>query len=324
MNLFYLEPDPDRWLPFDRYPRQVLRRIVRGRPRVGGQKRVFLNLCLGLDQLGVQYRVNDFRYARQHPDETVGIVGKPFVLDLQKWRNPILFGASLFSHPVDDPQVHIRLPVKRILVPGPWMEHMFRPYYGERVHTWPVGIDTEQWQPNSSPAKHYDFLLYDKIRWKREQLEAQLLQPLRTILASRGLTVNEIRYGNYQEADFRDRLQACKAMIFLCEHESQGIAYQQALSAGVPIMAWDRGGSWQDPSYYPDRVNFSPVSSVPYWDARCGVKFSSISEFSTALEVFLQAFAEKRFSPREYILENLTLKQSARWYLHHYRSLAPA
>ena len=44
-------------------------------------------------------------------------------------------------------------------------------------------------------------------------------------------------------------------MIFLCEHETQGIAYQQALSRNVPILAWDRGGDWQDPTYYPERVS---------------------------------------------------------------------
>ena len=35
-------------------------------------------------------------------------------------------------------------------------------------------------------------------------------------------------------------------MVFLCEHENQDIAYQQALACGVPILAWDRGGYWQD------------------------------------------------------------------------------
>mgnify|MGYP003296622018 CR=1 FL=1 len=50
LNLFYAEPDPDRWLPFDRYPRRLLRRLIRGKPRPGGQTRVFLNLMAGLDE----------------------------------------------------------------------------------------------------------------------------------------------------------------------------------------------------------------------------------------------------------------------------------
>ena len=67
LNIFYEEPDDDRWLPFDRYPRRVVRQIVRGKTRPGGQTRVFLNLCAGLDQIDVGYRVNDYRFAREIP-----------------------------------------------------------------------------------------------------------------------------------------------------------------------------------------------------------------------------------------------------------------
>ena len=35
-------------------------------------------------------------------------------------------------------------------------------------------------------------------------------------------------------------------MIFLVEHETQGIAYQEAMACDVPILAWDQG-NWLDP-----------------------------------------------------------------------------
>ncbi len=104
-------------------------------------------------------------------------------------------------------------------------------------------------------------------------------------------------------------------MVYLCEHETQGIAYQQALSCGVPILAWERGGFWQDPSYFPHKVKFAPVSSVPYWDDRCGIKFKDITEFPTKLQEFLDKLARKQFAPRDYILENLTLEKCARRYV---------
>ena len=93
-------------------------------------------------------------------------------------------------------------------------------------------------------------------------------------------------------------------MIFLCEHETQGIAYQQALSCGVPILAWDAGGAWQDPAYFPDKVRFAPVSSVPYWDERCGRRFSETFSFPGAWAVFWSDVNSSRFDPRAYILEN--------------------
>jgi hypothetical protein len=318
INLFYDEPEDDRWVRFDRYPRRVLRRIVRGRPRVGGQMRVFLNLCEGLERLGVPFRVNDYRHARRHPDERVGIVGKPHVLDLMDWKNPIVFGAAICSHPTDDPSLFSRKPIERVLVPGEWMRRMCEPYWGDRVSAWPVGIDTEHWSDASGHTKTIDVLIYDKIRWRRDEFVPTLLEPARQALAAAGLRTREIRYGFYEEADFHQLLDESRAMLFICEHETQGIAYQQALARGVPILAWDRGGFWQDPSYFPDRVKFGPVSSVPYWDARCGKTFESAEGFRSGLAEFWDKVAARRFAPRDYILEHLTLERAAAHYVSLY------
>jgi hypothetical protein len=319
LNLFYEEPEGDRWLPFDRYPRRLIRRLVRGKPRIGGQQRVFLNLCDGFDLLGIPYRVNDYRYIQNHPEEVACIIGKPHVLDKIKWKNPILFGASLFSHPLDDPHLLKRLPVLKVLVPGEWMRQMFELVYGDRVLAWAVGIDTEKWVPATVDQKDIDILLYDKVRWEHERYEQELIQPILDHLQSQGLTVATIRYGFYQEDEFQTLLNRSQAMVFLCEHETQGIAYQQALSCNVPILAWDRGGCWQDPSFYPDKVQFAPVSSVPYWSDRCGVKFINFEEFPHKLQTFLDRLHADQFAPRTYILENLTLEKCAAHYLEIYK-----
>jgi glycosyltransferase involved in cell wall biosynthesis len=314
LNLFYEEPDNDRWLPFDRFPRALLRRLIRGKPRVGGQMRVFLNLKAGLDRIGIAYRVNHYKHIRKHQDEIACIVGKPHVLDKIEWKNPIVFGAAVFAHPLDDSHLLDRKPVKRVLVPGEWMRKMFEPYYGDKVIAWPVGIDTKFWSP-SGTDKHFDFLIYDKVRWEHDRYTIEFLNPICSELSKRNLTFTRIRYGSYRKEQFLKALRQCGAMIFLCEHETQGIAYQQALSCGIPILAWDRGGYWQDPAFYPHKVRFSPVSSVPYWDQRCGVTFQSQQDFPDRLDAFLTALSAGRFSPREYILENLTLEQCARRYV---------
>ena len=315
LNLFYEEPDPDRWLPLDRYPRRVIRRIVRGRPRPGGQTRVFLNLCAGLNQLGVKYRVNDYRHIQRHPDELACIIGKPHVLDKIPWRNPILFGAAVPSHPLADPDLLKRLPIRKILVPGEWMRVMCEPYWGDRVVAWPVGIDTDLWRPRTKVNKTTDFLIYDKLYWNRENQVESLLNPIRETLKNRKLSWKEIRYGFYQEQNFQQLLSESRAAIFLSEHETQGIAYQQALASGVPILAWDRGGFWQDPEFYPHRVKFEPVSSVPHWDERCGLKFQNVAQFPNQLDVFWNRMRAEAFRPRDYILENLSLEKCAKDYM---------
>lgn len=323
LNLFYAESDSDRWLPFDRFPRRIIRRLVRGPAKIGGQMLVFVNLCKGLDLLGVPYRVNDFRHARRHPLEVVGIVGKPEVLDAMEWRNAILFGASVYAHPASDPNLLTRRPVKKILVPGEWMRRMWEPQFGAVVESWPVGIDTAWWTPDTAlpSAERREFLIYDKIRWEHDRHEVSLIGPVREALKKRGLPVSEIRYGFYREEDFRARLDRCRAMIFLCEHETQGLAYQQALACGVPVLAWDDEGFWRDPEFYPERVRFGPISSVPYWDARCGVKFRGPEELDARLDEFIGQLDRHEFQPRDYILENLTLEACARRYVEHYRQV---
>jgi hypothetical protein len=315
LNLFYAEPDPDRWFPYDRFPRRVLRRLLRGAPRPGGQMRVYLNLKKGLDRLGVRYRANDFVYARRNPSTLACIIGKPFLLDEIEWKNPILFGAAVHSHPVDDPHLLERLPIKKVLVPGPWMERMCKPFWEDSVQAWPVGIDSDLWKPAAGAQKTVDILLYDKVRWEHDFYEHSMIEPIRDALKRARLSFTEIRYGYYQEDQFMEDLSRCRGMLFLCEHETQGIAYQQALACGVPVLAWDRGGPWKDPAYFPHKIDFGPVTSVPYWDDRCGMKFSDIGEFEERLNEFRDALLSNKFNPRNYILDNLTLEKSAQNYL---------
>lgn len=315
LNLFYEEPQKDRWLPLDRYPRQIIRRLVRGKPRPGGHTRVFLNLCAGLKRLNIPYRVNDYKYAQSNKDDVACIIGKPQVLTKINWHNPILFGAAIYSHPTENVDLLDRYPIRRILVPGEWMRRMCEEAWGSLVTAWPVGIDTEYWAPVPSEFKDVDVLLYDKVRWEHERYADELINPIKILLEKKGLTVESLRYGFYKEEDFHHLLKRAKTMIFLCEHETQGIAYQQALSCNVPVLAWDRGGFWQDPYFYPHKVQFAPVSSVPYWDERCGLKFKNIEEFSEQLDQFIRRQVTGEFSPRLYILENLTLERCARQYV---------
>ncbi|GAB3903579.1 glycosyltransferase [Mucilaginibacter boryungensis] len=317
LNIFYQEPDPDRWLPLDRYPRKLIRRLVRGKAKPGGVMMVALNLMQGLDKLNIPYRFNDFKYIKQHPEETACIIGKPQVLFEREWKNPIVFGAGIFSHPVECPDLLTRYPnIKRVLVPGNWMQKMFEPYYGNKVTAWPTGIDTEKWAPvTRSEEKPVDFLIYDKIRWERDKYVSQLLNPILDTLNNQSLKYTILQYGAYTPTDLQQALAQSKAAIFLCKHETQGLAYQQILSSGLPILAWDIGGYWQDPYYYPE-IKYGPVSSVPYWDDRCGLKFASVNEFEGRLHEFMSLKNKGLFSPRKYILENLTIEKCAADYIN--------
>lgn len=324
LNLFYAEPDLDRWLPFDRLPRKLIRRVLRGPHRPGGQMRVFLNLVTGLKLIGVPHRVNDHRYAARHPDKLCCILGKRCVLDSRQWENPLMIGPCVFDHPTDCPDLFEKWRVRRLLVPGMWMRKMCEPLWGEQVFDWPVGIDTHHWSPAPENKRDIDVLVYDKLRWNRDIMVPRLLTPILSELERRNLNYVRVQYGNYAPDHYRDLLGRARRMVFLCEHETQGIAYQEALSSGVPVIAWDHAGAWTDPNYYPDKINFSPVSSVPYWDDRCGIRFQSAEFFPDALDKFEAAFKAGLLNPRAYILENLTLEKCATAFVHHAKAAQQA
>jgi hypothetical protein len=319
LNIFYEEPDPDRWVKFDRYPRRWIRRMIRGKQRPGGVMMVALGLMRGLDKINIPYRFNNYAYIKKHPEEIACIIGKPHLIFERKWRNPILFGAGVYSHPIDCPNLFEQYPqVKRILVPGEWIRKMFEPFYGGKVAAWPVGIDTNYWN-HSAGIKTVDFLIYDKLNRDRDNQVSEVLDPIIEIINQRGLTFQVIRYGAYKPDWLKQALNRTKAAIFLSESETQGLGYQQILATNTPILAWDRGGYWQDPYYYPDKVKYQPVSSVPYWDDRCGIKFKNAAEFKEKLCLFINRLAE--FEPRKFVLENLTLAISAEKYMQIYHEV---
>ena len=204
LNLFYEDKD-DRWFPGDRHLRRMARKMLFGEPRMSGQLRVFLNLCAGLDRLGIRYRVNDYGYIAQHPEEVACIIGRTFLLDKFAWKNPILLGVSAHNHPFDDPDLFKRLPVRKVVVPGPWYAEMYRPHWPE-TEAWPVGIDTDLWAPSRPGEKNVDVLLYDKVSWDRERYVPELVEPVRARLIKEGRSFTELRYGSYKEEDYQAAL----------------------------------------------------------------------------------------------------------------------
>lgn len=314
--LYYrLEPEKNRWIPGDRFMRPLIRRIVRGKPRPGGLDKVFINLCLGLDKLGASYAVNPPFKKIRHED-LVGVLGRGRqVLNGYDRPNPIVAGIGMMTHPSEWPTLCTDYPVVKYLQHCGWANDIFVPYFSGRCGIWPVGIDTDAWKPQATEHKTTDFLIYDKVRWNHDQYETSLIQPIRSELNRRGFSFTEIRYGFYKEEEFRASLESCRAMIFLCEHETQGLAYQECLSSGVPILAWDQGW-WLDPNRFGWGQANTPATSVPYFDERCGARFTDIAEFPDRLSEFWEGFLAGTLRPRDYILENLTLEKCAQDFLN--------
>jgi glycosyltransferase involved in cell wall biosynthesis len=207
-----------------------------------------------------------------------------------------------------------------VVVPSEWARDMFRAIWGSRVLVWPVGIDTKHWSPDSADTKTIDLLIYDKLNNDRTRLRKELLDPIQRTISSQGFSCRRLRWGYYREATFEKLVRASRAVVYLSEYETQGIAYQQALSCNVPVLAWEPCGAWTHPDFYPI-VQYRPVFSAPYWDDRCGLKFRSANDFARTLRSFMAAVGTEKFRPREYIIESLTIEACTRRFVGLYDSV---
>ncbi len=320
--LFFEDVEQDTFLRNDRHVRRALRKLyhtVKAGQTTSGFGVAFALLRRALERLGYRVVVNDHRLARQNPHYPVGVAGYPHILRDWTLPNPAVLGPGLLDHPALAPALMADPRFRSYLVPSDWMSALFRPVYGARVRIWYAGIDLDEWPDRAAHPKDIDFLVYDKIRWDRAARIEDLLRPMLARFEQRGLRFEAIRYGHYSAPEYGALLARSRGMLFLCEHETQGIAYQEALACNVPVLAWVHG-QWIDPQR--SRFGSEPVAatSVPHFSDECGERFTGADDGLRALDRFLAR--RGTYQPRRYVAENLSLEHSGRMYLEHYRSAA--
>jgi glycosyltransferase involved in cell wall biosynthesis len=192
---------------------------------------------------------------------------------------------------------------------------MYEPFCSGKMFRWPAGIDVDSFDDLSKTIKKYDFLIYDKIRWYREIEVDRVLQRIINHLEKNGLTYRCIRYGHHHYKEFIQGLEESKSMIFICEHETQGLACQEALASNIPVLAWDEG-ELVDPELKALSPEKLAVSSVPYFSEECGMRFK-IDEFENTCDKFI----EGNYKPKVFIEKNLSLLELGNAYVDRYFSL---
>lgn len=323
MEVIYRE-EFDRWLKGDRYIRPAIRRLLRGkRIRFSGMQRVVKNFLIGLDRKGISYNYNRSSFLIPKSKKVISFgLGVNGVDGFDK-GNPII-AAIGFPYPGEFPDLCEKYNVKKFLQHSQWVLDFVksaRCYDDQVFDLWPAGIDTEEWRPmTDSSKKEADVLIYNKICWDKEDRNKDLLQPIREFIASRNLSSSEIIYGHYSTEEYHNKLAQAKVMIFISAHESQGLAYQECLSCNIPVMAWEPG-YWLDPIRLDYHKSAIPATSVPFFDKRCGVTFADYEAFEKRFDLFYEDAMAGKFSPREFVLENLSIEKSTESMLEIYNSI---
>lgn len=310
--IIYFKPlkEDDRFFKGDKFIRRILKRVLR-KKKTSSLEMVFLNLCAGFKELNVKFSTNlPFNQIEAKDRIIVLGIGKN-VLEGYNSKNKIIAGIGLMTHPFEWRSLFHDYPIAIYLQHSDWTTNVYKRWFGaQSCEIWQAGIDTLFWSSNKVKSNK-KLLIYEKFLWNESEKQISILAPILEVIRKEKIEYKIIKYGSYDIKEYKYELENCSAMLFLCEHESQGLAYQEAMSMNVPILAWNQG-LWLDPNQKTWQENEPiPASSVPYFDIKCGVVFKDLQEFRNVFFSFWNDVSENKFKPREYILEHLTLKKSA-------------
>lgn len=186
--------------------------------------------------------------------------------------------------------------IDRCLVPCEWVADLYlqhAPSLSEKIAIWPVGIDTDEWQPKRKVKSR--ILIYNK---NQDALALEISRWLTSIGQENKILI----YGHYAASQYVSELDQAKGMIWLSEAESQGLALLEAMSMNVPALVWD-AHSWH---YFSKELqeNYSYIAtSAPYFDETCGYRFKDFDELKRIFKSFEDALFD--FEPRKFIFNNL-------------------
>ena len=263
---------------------------------MNGPHKVVDNLIKSLDQEKIDYAINEEKYEHNFliqydaiaHEKHSKIEQETTIIGPQVW---LFDGYGQFL--IENQNYY-----KKLIAPSQWVKDKFINKFNlpeEKIAIWPVGI--EEFDNIREPS--YDCLIYFKRRDESE------LSAVKKFLVSRGLSYRMVEYGGYDEIGFRNLVNQAKFCFLINGTESQGIAVQEIMSMGVPIIAWDIK-EWLDQG----EAYRVPATSVPFWDGRCGEKFYSIDKLGETFDYFYARIND--YDPKAYVKENLSFESTVK------------
>ena len=263
---------------------------------MNGPHKVVKNLLMSLDQEKIDYAINEEKYEHNFLLQYNDIAHEKHskieldtcIIGPQVWLFDT-YGQFLIEH-----QDYY----KKMIAPSQWVKDKFINKFNlpeNKISVWPVGIETF----NNERDITYDCLIYFK---RREQKE---LDAVKQFLDNKNLSYKMVQYGGYGEDGFKNLVNQAKFCFLINGTESQGIAVQEIMSMGVPIIAWDIK-EWLDQG----EAYRVPATSIPYWDERCGEVFFNIDDLEVTFSKFYATLDQ--YDPKAFIKDNLSFECSVK------------
>lgn len=185
------------------------------------------------------------------------------------------------------------------LVPSQWPKDCWCSYNNalqQKIFVWPTGVDTDYWRPQISD-KQNNVLIY----WKNGN--EQFYHSVEHLVRTYGWNPITVRYGSYQQDQFKKELERCRCAIFLTSSESQGIAQLESWSMNVPTLIFDPQNAFDYLS-----IRYEHPRSCPLLTRATGRTWKSVDELKILMENMSTILEE--CAPRKWVLDHMTDEKS--------------
>lgn len=211
-----------------------------------------------------------------------------------------IFGPHFNVYP-DDRLEEIKGPNSFFNLLNKWVIHFWERYpicNGLKLIALPFGVDTMTFINTKPISERNKVMIYFKHR------DPSDLNFVKDFLQMKRIQEYSIfSYdARYDESDYLQSLQDTKYAIWIDAHESQGFAYQEALSCDVPLLVWNIRYMSQEYGFnYPD----IEATTTSYWNDQCGEIFYEKHELENTFQKLICNL--EHYKPREFILNHLSI-----------------
>jgi len=279
-----------------RPPRQNYNRTsYRGHPAVTR------SLVEGLKKIGASFNYNPIDTRKIA--ENVIVLSNPRTLRQeirfkQQGRIKKLFaGPNIMIFSSDFDSLLAATEIDCVITPCDWVIDLYvkdNPTLEGRCISWPAGVDTEYWRPESETLR-------DRILIFEKQAKGPVgpVGPYADYLRGLGREVDILQYGSFTHVEYLEKLKRSCLMLGFVTDESQGIAWAEAWSVDVPTLIWKN-----DFQSKGSGGRTYPCSTAPYLSEENGLFFNDFEDFKLQF-AYLEA-NRKQFRPREWVINNMS------------------